>query len=131
MESVDPFHMTSVAYFEEWGRAQVERIFSRYDGGEIHLHGNGRHLLEAASTLKGLRAIALGDDTGFPPAFTILDDLRARAGTVPLVVNVGVEEFAGKLKARRLAGGVLYHVSGVKDADAANRWMEKVRAYHL
>ena len=25
-ESLDPFHMTSVAYFEQWGREPVERI---------------------------------------------------------------------------------------------------------
>lgn len=129
MESVDPFHMTSVACFEEWGRAPVERIFSRYDGGEVHLHGNGRHLLEAASNLSGLKAIVLGDDTGFPPAFTILDDLRSRSGNVPLVVSIGFMDFAEKLEGHRLPGGVLYRVHGVPEAAEANRCMEKVRDY--
>ena len=43
--------MTSVAYFEQWGREPAERILGAFDGGVIHIHGNGRHLLEAAATL--------------------------------------------------------------------------------
>ena len=131
MESVDPFHMTSVDYFEEWGRAATERIFARYDGGEIHIHANGRHLLEAVSSVKGLKASSLCDDTGFPSAFSILPDLQSRTGNVPLNVSVGFREFAEKLESHRLAGGVLYHVKGAPSADAANRIMEKVRAYRL
>ena len=49
-ESLDPFHMTSVAYFERWGREPAERIMNHFDGGVIHIHANGRHLLEAAAT---------------------------------------------------------------------------------
>jgi hypothetical protein len=61
-ESVDPFHMTAVDYFEQWGWPPIDRIFSQFDGGVIHIHGNGRHLLEAVSRLKGLKAIAMLDD---------------------------------------------------------------------
>jgi hypothetical protein len=61
-ESLDPYHMTSVAYFEKWGREPAERILGVFDGGVVHIHGNGRHLLQAASTLKGLKAILLLDD---------------------------------------------------------------------
>ncbi len=130
-ESVDPFHMTSVDDFERWGRQPVQRIFDRFDGGVLHLHGNGRHLLEAVCTLGGLKAIFLGDDRGFPPTFEILDQLRARAGDVPLVVQVEFEAFVEGLHRHNLAGGVLYQVRGVPDADVANRCMEKVRAYRL
>ncbi len=38
-ESVDPFHMTSVRQFEQWGREPVERMFANFDGGVMHLHG--------------------------------------------------------------------------------------------
>lgn len=79
-ESVDPFHMTSVEYFERWRREQLEQIFAEFDGGVTHLHGNGRHLLEAVSSVRGLKAIALGDDRGFPPAFDVLAGLKRRAG---------------------------------------------------
>jgi hypothetical protein len=111
-ESVDPFHMTSVDYFETWGREPAERILGRFDGGVLHVHGNGRHLLEAVSTIRGLKAIFLGDDRGFPQAFDVLDELKARTGEVPLVVEVDFDRFAEKLNARRLPG-----------------LMEKVRAY--
>jgi hypothetical protein len=130
-ESVDPFHMTSVEYFETWGREPVERIFRRFDGGVLHIHGNGRHLLEAVSTLIGLRAIFLGDDKGFPTAFDVLAKLRQRTGDVPLVVQVDIDRFLKKLARHELPGGVFYKVSGVPDVATANQAMEKVRAYRV
>ena len=128
-ESVDPFHMTSVDYFERWGREPVERILARFDGGVLHVHGNGRHLLEAVSTVKGLKAIFLGDDKGFPKAFDVLPRLQARSGDVPLVVQVDFDRFVERLDAHQLPGGVLYKVAEVPNIDIANRCMDKVRAY--
>lgn len=130
-ESVDPFHMTSVRYFEQWGREPVERILSRFDGGVLHLHGNGRHLLEATCSIAGLKALYLGDDKGYPPAIDVLPALRARAGDLPLVVQVPYPVFVERLTRHGLPGGVLYMVRGAPDADSANRWMEAVRAYRL
>ena len=131
MESVDAFSLTSVPYFEEWGRASLERIFARYDGGEVHIHGNGRHQLEAVASVKGLKGIALGDDKGFPRAFSVLDELRTRAGDVPLTVSASFGEFAERLQKHELPGGVLYRVHGVESADEANRCMGKVRTYRV
>ncbi len=128
-ESVDPFHMTSVDCFEKWGREPVERIFSEFDGGVLHLHANGRHLLAAIATINGLRAIYLGDDRGYPPAVDVLETLRPQAAGLPLVVHVPWARFVEKLRAHELPGGVLYHVSGAPDVDEANRLMEQVRAY--
>lgn len=130
-ESVDPFHMTSVDYFERWGREPVQRIFDRFDGGVLHLHGNGRHLLEAVSSLRGLRAIFLGDDRGFSPAFEVLDELRSRAGDVPLVVQVEFDGFGRGLDRHNLPGGVFYQVKNVPHVDAANRCTEAVRDYRV
>jgi len=130
-ESVDPFHMTSVEYFERWGRVPAERILAAFDGGVLHIHGNGRHLLEAVASLRGLKAIFLGDDKGFPTAFSVLPTLQRRSGDLPLVVQVGFPDFLAALEAHRLPGGVLYKVLGVPDTDAANRVMDRVRAYRL
>ena len=130
-ESVDPFHMTSVDYFEEWGREPVARILDRFDGGVLHLHGNGRHLLEAVCSLGGLKAIYLGDDKGFPPAFEILDALRVRAGDMPLIVSVDFKNFVEKLNHHELSGGVFYQVKGAPEIDVANRCMEQVRSYRV
>jgi hypothetical protein len=128
-ESVDPFHMTSVDYFERWGREPIERIFDRFDGGVLHLHGNGRHLLEAVCSLRGLKAVFLGDDRGFPPAFEVLRELRVRSGDVPLVVQADFDAFREKLDRHQLSGGVFYQVKSAPDVDAANRCMAQVRAY--
>ena len=102
-ESLDPFHMTSVAYFERWGREPAERILGTFDGGVIHIHGNGRHLLQAAATLSGLKAILLLDDQGFPRAFDVLGDLKARVGDVPVAVFADYPSFVERLAPPRLA----------------------------
>ncbi len=130
-ESVDPFHMTSVDYFEEWGREPVERIFARFDGGVVHIHGNGRHLLEAVASIRGLRAMFLADDRGFPLAFDVLPELQARTGDMPLIVEAEFGRFADALKRHSLCGGVLYKVGDAPDIAAANRGMEQVREYRL
>ena len=127
-ESLDPFHMTSVDTFEEWGREPAERIFARYDGGVIHIHGNGRHLLRAASTLAGLKGIGLGDDLGFPPTFDVLHEIKAQTGDMPLVLAAPFERFREALDTGRLAGGVLYQVTDVPDVREANALMDRVRA---
>lgn len=128
-ESVDPFHMTSVDYFEEWGRANVERILAQFDGGVVHIHGNGRHLLEAVASVRGLLAIYLLDDRGFPSAFSVLEELKGRTGDVPVVVDAEYPEFLKALDEHWLPGGVLYKVGHVPDCDTANRCMDQVRQY--
>lgn len=130
-ESVDPFHMTSVGYFEDWGRENIERMFASFDGGVVHLHGNGRHLLEAVHTLRGLKATFLGDDRGFPLAFEVIGDLRRRAADLPFVVQTDFPSFVAKLDNQLLTGGVLYQVTGAPDADTANRTMDRVRKYRV
>jgi len=128
-ESLDPYHMTSVAYFERWGREPAERILATFDGGVIHIHGNGRHLLEAASTIRGLKAMLLLDDKGFPSTFDVLKELKARVGDLPLALLADYPKFLDRLRRHDLPGGVIYQVQNVPDVDAANRCMEQVRAY--
>ena len=128
-ESVDPYHMTSVAYFEQWGREPAERMMNHFDGGVIHIHANGRHLLEAAATLRGLKAVRLADDLGFPTAFDVLDELQPRLGDVPLSVFAPCDAFVDRLNRHALPGGVLYQVRDVPSVEAANRLMERVRMY--
>lgn len=130
-ESIDPFHMTSVDYFEQWGREPAERILGRFDGGVVHIHGNGRHLLEAAATLRGLQAMLLLDDRGFPLAFDVIRDLKRRVGDVPVAVFAEYEPFLDRLRRHDLPGGVMYQVQHVPDIDTANRCLELVRAYRV
>ncbi len=130
-ESVDPFHMTSVDYFEKWGRGPVERILGTFDGGVLHIHANGRHLLDAVATIRALKAIYLLDDLHYPSAFSVLRALKARTGTLPVVVNAEFAEFADALDAHCLLGGVLYKVQHVPDIDTANHLADRVREYRV
>ncbi|MEN8229188.1 MAG: hypothetical protein ABFS38_13600 [Bacteroidota bacterium] len=128
-ESVDPFHMTSVDDYEQWGKENIEKMFNQFDGGVLHLHSNGRHLLKAVSKLKDLKAIYMLDEKDNPLAFDLLPDLKAEAGDVPLVVKVDDQKFEDHLKRNALPGGVLYVVNSDKDVNGVNRLMEKVRKY--
>ena len=129
-ESLDPCHMASVPYFEKWGREPAERMLATFDGGVIHIHANGRHLLEAAVTIKGLRAICLLDDKGLPASFDIVKELKGRIGDMPIVLLfTDCATFSERLARHNLPGGVLYQVKRVPDAGTANRLMEKVRSY--
>jgi hypothetical protein len=123
--------MTTVDYFERWGREPVERIFAAFDGGVLHIHGNGRHLLEAVSSLRGLKAVFLGDDKDIPTSFSVVAELKRRTGDLPLVVQAHFPDFVAALDGHRLPGGVLYKVVDVPDHDTANRLMDRVRAYRV
>ena len=130
-ESVDPFHMTSADYFEEWGKKEVEKIFNYYDGGIVHIHANGRHLVESVAEIEGLKGILFLDDLGYPSSFSLRHQLRKRAGDMPLILYVDYEEFIIALQDNDLAGGILYQVTDVPDVETANRCFEKVRNIDL
>jgi hypothetical protein len=130
-ESIDPFHMTSIADFEKWGREPAQRFIRQFDGAVLHLHANGWHLLEPACTLAGVKAILLINEKDHAPAIEQIKTLRKRAGDMPLSVMVDYGDFIQRLERHELAGGIFYYVSGVPDIDSANRWMEKVRRYRV
>lgn len=128
-ESVDPFHLTSVKYFERWGRANVEKMLAQFDGGVIHIHGNGRHLIDAVRAIQGLKALVLLDDEGLASAFDLLSDIKKRTGDLPLIVKVEFGRFAEALAKHQLIGGVFYKVQNAPDAASANRLADAVREY--
>ncbi len=130
-ESVDPFHMTSVEDYEQWGEENVQRMFNHFDGGVLHIHSNGRHLLNAVSRLDGLKAIFLLDEKDNPLAFDVLLELKKQTGDVPLVVAVNEDKFDHHLNRNTLPGGVFYWVKSTKSVDEVNRIMEGVRKYRI
>ena len=130
-ESLDPFHMTSVADFEKWGREPAERLIRNYDGAVLHLHANGWYLLETACTLRGLKALLLVNEKDHTPAIEMIAELRERSGEIPLSIMVDYETFEEKLKQHTLPGGIFYYVSGASDIGTANRCMEQVRKYRI
>ncbi len=127
-ESVDPFHLTSAEYFERWGRGPVERIFDRFDGGVIHIHSNGHHLLRSISKIRGLKAIYLEDDLEDSSVFEKLENIKKTTEDIPLIVEVDFYDFNRALDANCLQGGVFYYVKNVPDIKSANLCMKRVRA---
>lgn len=129
-DSIDAFHMTSVDYFEKWGKGPVERLFAVFDGGIIHIHSNGFHLLESAATIDKLKAIFLSNEKGYSPAFEILPEIREKVGNIPLICNVDFETFQKVLSEQQLTTGVLYNVDNVPDKQTANQVARAVRKYN-
>jgi hypothetical protein len=131
-ESVDPFHMASVDYFEEWGREPVERMFAAFDGGHVHIHANGSHLIPAIATLKGIKAITVCDERGHPPFLENLAKIKKETNGLPIALfDIDYPIFVQALEDHQLTGGVLYNVKNVPDIDTANRTMDKVREYRV
>ena len=130
-ESLDPFHMTSVETYMKWGHDYAQRMFDQFDGGFLHIHGNGRHLIKPSSSLKGLKTIFLGDDRGFPPALEVVYDLKNKAGDVPISILADYNAFVEKLDRHELPGGILYRVLDTPSRDAANKCYEKVLKYRV
>lgn len=130
-ESVDPFHMTSVDYFLKWGKEPVESIFSHFDGGLIHLHSNGRHLLESIAQLNGIRAVLMANDVWNPPSITLLNKFDFQRGSVPLIIPTSYQDFKNSLDDHSLIGNAFYIVDNVPSNLVANQLMEKVRSYSI
>lgn len=126
-ESIDCYHMMSADDFNKSGREPVEDIFERYDGGVLHIHSNGHHLIEHAATLKGLKMIKLKNDLGAPPCWQIQDEMRAKAGTMPLVIHAEFAEFAEAVDKGKVMGGFHYMIKRAPDIDSVNRVMDKLR----
>ncbi len=83
------------------------------------------------ASFRGLKAVLMGDDRGYPQAVDILPELKSRAGDVPLVVNAGYRVFLQKLERHELPGGVFYKVRNAPDPDSVNRLMDRVRDYRV
>ena len=128
-ESIDPFTMTSVDCFQQWGLPALEQILSQYDGGVTHIHGNGRHTIEAACSVKEIKGLRFCDDGNVPPAFDVQRQLKGRCGEMPILLPVPYQKFRPALDDHDLLGGVLYKVTDVPDSDTANRTMDQVRTY--
>ena len=129
-ESVDPFHMTSVDYFEALGtRAGGANPGGPLMAGWCTFTATAAISWKPSRPLRGLKAVFLADDLHFPSAFSMLGKLRRRLGDMPVVVKAEFPEFVAALDSHRLEGGVLYKVQHVPDAETANRTMDQVREY--
>jgi len=126
--SIDAYGMCAADIYEQYGLEQHQRIVAHYGGARLHIHGNGRRLCEHVARIKGLNYCAMGDDAGFPPAWTIVGELKKRMQPVPIGVAIPREMFLQGLKDRTLPGGVMYLLAAESLSDE-NKIMEQVFEY--
>ena len=128
-ESVDPFHLTSSDTFDEWGRETIQRIFNHFDGGMVHIHSNGHHLIEKVATLEKLKCIALYDDEFVEPVYKAVEQLDKKRGKIPYNISIPYEVFADRLTRKELQPNIFYNVLDVPDNICANKLMSDVKKY--
>ena len=128
-ESVDPFHLTDLDFFDQYGKDYIEDVVSNFDGFCVHIHANGYYLVEKVSQLKGIKGMYLLDDPYNPRAFDQIDELDKARGTTPIVVTLTYDEFKTGLDNHILKGNIMYNVLDVPSVDEANDLMKKVYKY--
>lgn len=128
--SIDAYGLCRKEVYESLGLEQHKKIVEHYDGGRLHIHGNGRHLCRLVSRIGRLTSCSMGDDVGYVKAHTIADQLKDDMHPIPISVSIPIEAFSKRLKDRSLPAGVCYSVTGAGSVDEANDIMQRVFDYH-
>jgi len=115
--------------YAEFGIVYQQQLIEHFGGGNFHVHGNGRHLLDELAKLKGCVVALIGDDGSDIAAMDDLEEIKRRTGSITPVVSCGRRQFVRKLQEKSLVGGIYYEVGGVDSIGEANRLMELVRSY--
>lgn len=129
--SVDCYNLCAPSVYAEFGRPYQQQLIDHFGGGNFHIHGNGRHMLDEFSQLRGCVAVLIADDGSDVAAMDDLTAIKERLGSITPAVGCPKDRFAKELKERSLPGGVYYEVTGLDDVDEANRIMDIVRNYSL
>lgn len=127
--SVDAYSCCHPSAYVERGQQYMQRLVDHFGLGWQHLHGNSVYLLPEIVKLRGLVAVQIGEDPGYPRPFDILRDLRRQSGDIPLQIGCTWQEFTRGLEEGSLTGGVEYHVSGAPSVEAANECAAHARQY--
>ena len=130
-DSVDIYHLANADLFEEWGREPLQKFIDNFDGAVLHIHSNGRHLIEHISSIKNLKVIYLADDEWATPFYLDLNELDHLRRDVPYVVSIPFEAFTDMLMKKELLPNVFYMVNNVPDIETANLLMKDVVAYRV
>jgi len=128
MLSIDAYGMCAADIYEQYGLEQHRRIVAHYGGARLHIHGNGRRLCELVARIKGLNYCLMGDDVGFPPAWTVVGELKRQMHPVPIGVAIPRAMFLKGLKEKTLPGRVMYLLSA-ESLSEENKIMEQVFVY--
>lgn len=129
--SVDCYNLCSPDVYAEFGFEYQQQLIDYFGGGNFHVHGNGRHLLEELAKLKGCVVASIGNDGSDVAAIDNLEEVKRRTGLITPVLSCDRCQFARKLQERSLIGGIYYVVRGLESIEEANRLMNLVRRYSV
>lgn len=133
--SVDAYVICSVRNYVELGFDYQRRLIEHFGHGLLHFHCNRADLASEAAKLPNLALFQFGGDTRDPLSeLERLPEMRRAVGDIPIMLNCARGEFQARLAAHKLLPNVWYNVVAADESDyfsidAANRLMEKVRAY--
>lgn len=127
--SVDAYNLCHADVYAEFGLPYQQQLIDHFGGSNMHVHGNGRHLLDHVAKLKGAIVALIADDGSDIAAIDDLEAIKTRLRNITPVVSCERDQFVRKLNEESLVGGIYYRVDGLPSIDEANRLMESVRGY--
>jgi hypothetical protein len=127
-KSVDAYSLCRPGTLRRWGMAQIARFIDYVGGANLHIHQNGRHVIEEVTEIPGWREARFTDGPGWPRTFDMRWELRRRMKDIPIVIRCTEDELLAGMGQRDLPGNARYVLS-TGGLDQARRIMDKVYAY--
>ncbi len=131
--SVDAYVICSPEAYVDFGFDCQSRLIKHFGHGLMHFHCNRADLAAEVARLPNLELFQFGGDPHDPaPEIDHLPAMRKAVGDVPMQLACPLSVFVERLNRHALMPNVWYVVNGAGlTVDAANRLMDRVRAYRV
>lgn len=126
--SVDAYSICRPGTLRQFGMSQIARFIRAVGGGNLHIHQNGRHVIEEVVEIPGWREVRFTDGPGWPLSFDMRWELRRRLRDIPMVIRCTEMQFMKGMQERDLPCNTRYVLS-VASLEEAKRVMDRVHAY--
>jgi hypothetical protein len=127
-QSVDAYSVCRRGVLRQFGATQLARFMQTVGGGNLHIHQNGRHIIEEIAEIPGWREVRFTDGGNWEKTFDLRWEMRRRMKDIPIVIRCEEQEFLQALASRDLPGNTRYVLS-TRSLEHAKRLMDQVRAY--
>ena len=127
-QSVDAYSVCRRGVMRQFGMAQISRFMRTVGGGNLHIHQNGRHVIEEVVEIPGWREARFTDGGNWERTFALRWEIRRRMKDIPIVIRCEREEFLDAMQEHDLPGSTRYVVNA-NSLDDAKRVMDQVHAY--
>jgi hypothetical protein len=127
--SVDVYCYWKPGTYTAMGFSYQQELIDRIGYGFMHTHGNGRFLLPEIVKHHNLIAIELNDDGADRPSFEILREIKEITREIPVIVNVGFDDFRDALENNAIVGGTAYNIWGIPNMEESVKLCERAKKY--